>query len=463
MLKPTLQLKLGQSLTMTPQLQQAIKLLQLPVMDLNQQIAEALEANVMLEMEDLPDAPKVNAANTAEVRTITAPEDSWRDVGRGQDSNFSGNDGRSMADFADDREASLREHLLTQLETENFTDGERVIGESVIDAIDDDGYLFESLEEIHDVIGEPELTLSQIERVLVKIQRFDPLGIGARSLTECISLQLAPYPESTEGLSIARRIAEDFLPLVADQNYTQLRRRLAIDDEGLEHALALIRSCHPKPGQAVNGARTEYVVPDVFVRKVDGDWIVEISPSGVPRLQVNQQYAELLRGNSGHSVLRGQLQEARWLVRSLEIRNDTLFKVANTIVERQIDFFDQGEEAMKPMILRDIADAIEMHESTVSRVTNNKYMHTPRGVFEFKYFFSSHVSTTDGDEQSSVAVRAKIRKLISAENPAKPLSDSKITTLLKDDGVQVARRTVAKYREAMNIASSSERRQRPPR
>ncbi|MEL6869319.1 MAG: RNA polymerase factor sigma-54 [Pseudomonadota bacterium] len=463
MLKPTLQLKLGQSLTMTPQLQQAIKLLQLPVMDLNQQIQEALESNVMLEMEDLPDAPKVNAANTAEVRTITAAEDSWRDVGRGQDSSFSGNDGRSMADFADDREETLREHLLSQLETESFTDHERIIGESVIDAIDDDGYLFESLEEIHDVIGEPDLTISQIERVLVKIQRFDPLGIGARSLTECISLQLAPYPESTDGLGVARRIAEDFLPLVAEQNYTQLKRRLAVDDECLEHALALIRSCHPKPGQAVDGGRTEYVVPDVFVRKVDGTWIVEISPSGVPRLQVNQQYAELLRGNGGHSVLRAQLQEARWLVRSLEIRNDTLFKVANTIVERQIDFFEHGEEAMKPMILRDIADAIEMHESTVSRVTNNKYMHTPRGVLEFKYFFSSHVSTTDGDEQSSVAVRAKIRKLIGAENPAKPLSDSKLATLLKEDGVQVARRTVAKYREAMNIPSSSERRQRPPR
>ncbi|MFK8014051.1 MAG: RNA polymerase factor sigma-54 [Gammaproteobacteria bacterium] len=448
LLKPTLQLKLGQSLTMTPQLQQAIKLLQLPVMDLNQQIQEALESNVMLEMEDLPDAPKVNAANTAEVRTITAAEDSWRDVGRGQDSSFSGNDGRSMADFADDREETLREHLLTQLETEKFTDQERIVGEAVIDAIDDDGYLFESLEEIHDVIGEPDLTVSQIERVLVKIQRFDPLGIGARSLTECISLQLAPYPESTEGLGVARRIAEDFLPLVAEQNYTQLRRRLAVEDECLEHALALIRSCHPKPGQAVDGGRTEYVVPDVFVRKVDGTWIVEISPSGVPRLQVNQQYAELLRGNGGHTVLRAQLQEARWLVRSLEIRNDTLFKVANTIVERQIEFFEHGEEAMKPMILRDIADAIEMHESTVSRVTNNKYMHTPRGVLEFKYFFSSHVSTTDGDEQSSVAVRAKIRKLISAENPAKPLSDSKITALLKEDGVQVARRTVAKYREA---------------
>lgn len=468
MLKPSLQLKLGQTLTMTPQLQQAIKLLQLPVMDLNQQIAEALESNVMLDMEDLPDAPKVDAASTAEVRALPEPaaapaEDSWRDVGRGGDTSFSGNDGRSMADFADDREETLREHLLHQLETENFTDEERIIGEAIIDAIDDDGYLFESLEEIREVLDEPSLSESRIERVLVKIQRFDPLGVGARSLGECLSLQLAPYPEGTPGLTTARRIVENFLPLVAEQNYTQLRRRLAVDNDDLEHALALVRSCHPKPGQAVSGGRTEYVIPDVFVRKVDGQWIVEISPSGVPRLKVNQQYAALLRGNGEHTVLRAQLQEARWLVRSLEIRNETLYKVASTIVERQVEFFEHGEEAMKPMILKDIAEAIDMHESTVSRVTSHKYMHTPRGVLEFRYFFSSHVSTTDGDEQSSVAVRAKIKKLIGAEDPAKPLSDSKITALLKDDGVQVARRTVAKYREAMNIASSSERRVRAPR
>ncbi|MEL7311477.1 MAG: RNA polymerase factor sigma-54 [Pseudomonadota bacterium] len=462
MLKPSLTLKLGQSLTMTPQLQQAIKLLQLPVMDLNQQISEALESNVMLDMEELPEAPKMDTSTTAEVRVLEA-EDSWRDVGRGQDSSFSGSDGRSMADFADDRELSLREHLLDQLETEKFSDAERIVGEAIIDAINDDGYLFETLEQIHETLGDDAPTLSALERILVRIQRFDPLGVGARSLTECIELQLAPYPPSTPGLQAARRIADEHLNLVAERNYTQLRRRMAIEDDELDEALALIRACHPKPGQAVSGARTEYVIPDVFVRKIDGHWTVEISPSGVPRVKVNQEYAALIRGKGDHAVLRAQLQEARWLVRSLEIRNDTLYKVASTIVERQIDFFEHGEEAMKPMILRDIADAIEMHESTVSRVTNNKYMHTPRGVLEFKYFFSSHVSSTDGDDQSSIAVRAKIRKLIGAEDPKKPLSDSKITALLKDDGVQVARRTVAKYREAMQIPSSSERRQRPNR
>ena len=463
MLKPTLQLKLGQTLTMTPQLQQAIRLLQLPVMELNTQIQEALESNVMLEMEDLPVTPKVNGEPTGEMPALSTVDDGWRDVGRGQDSSFSRGEGRSMADFADTAEETLRDHLIWQLETERFSDREFVIGESIIDAIDEDGYLTDSLEDIQAAIGDDSVTTGEIERTLVKIQRFDPIGVGARTLSECIDLQLGPFDESTEGLQVARRIAEDHLDLVAEQNYTQLRRRLEVDDDELEIALALIRSCNPKPGRAVDGGRTEYVIPDVFVRKIDGSWTVEISSTGVPRISVNQKYAELLRGNSEHSVLRSQLQEARWLVRSLEIRNETLFKVASTIVERQLDFFERGEEAMKPMVLRDIAEAIDMHESTVSRVTNNKYMHTPRGVLEFRYFFSSHVSTVDGDEQSSTAVRAKIRKLIAAEDPSKPLSDSKITALLKQDGVQVARRTVAKYRESMNIASSSDRRVRPPR
>ena len=231
----------------------------------------------------------------------------------------------------------------------------------------------------------------------------------------------------------------------------------------MHEALALVRGCNPKPGLAVSPASTEYVIPDVFVRKIDNRWQVEISPTGVPRLSVNQQYAKLLRGSSEHAVLKSQLQEARWLIRSLEIRNETLLKVATSIVARQTEFLEHGDESMKPMVLRDIAEEIGMHESTISRVTTNKYMHTPRGVFEFKYFFSSHLSSASGEDQSSTSVRAKIRKLIGAENPKKPLSDSKITNLLKDDGISVARRTVAKYREAMNIPSSSDRRSRETR
>jgi RNA polymerase sigma-54 factor len=258
-------------------------------------------------------------------------------------------------------------------------------------------------------------------------------------------------------------MASDHLAHIGSQEYGEIRRSLRTSEEDFDVALALVKSCNPKPGLAVSPAPAEYVIPDVFVRKIDGKWQVEISASGIPRLSVNQQYAKLLRGSGDHAALRTQLQEARWLVRSLEIRNETLMKVATCIVSRQRDFLEHGDEAMKPLVLRDVAESIGMHESTISRVTTNKYMHTPRGVFEFKYFFSSHLSTVDGEDQSSTSVRAKIRKLIGAENPAKPLSDSKIAKLLADEGINVARRTVAKYREAMKILSSSERKVRKPK
>ena len=464
MLKPTLQLKLGQTLTMTPQLQQAIRLLQLPVLDLNAQIQEAIEENIMLEMADLPDVPRTNTENTAEVEVVK-PEDTWQTspAERSQDTNWSG-EGRPISDFADESGETLREHLLWQLELEHFSPRETVIGEALIDAINDDGYLTLSLEDIRDSFSaEAGFSVEEVEGALEKVQRLDPAGVGARSLSECLLLQLNQLDPDTPHLQLAIELARDHLDLIADQQYAELRRSHRASEEELEEALALVRSCHPKPGLSVASGTTEYVIPDVFVRKIDGRWQVEISATGVPRISVNQKYAELLRGNSDHQVLRSQLQEARWLVRSLEIRNETLLKVASSIVSRQQEFLDHGEEAMKPLVLRDVAEAIGMHESTVSRVTTSKYMHTPRGVFEFKYFFSSHLSSVDGDDQSSTAVRAKIRKLIGAENPAKPLSDSKIANMLADEGIKVARRTVAKYREGMKIASSSERRVRQPR
>ncbi|MEO1203289.1 MAG: RNA polymerase factor sigma-54 [Pseudomonadota bacterium] len=461
-MRPALQLKLSQQLTMTPQLQQAIRLLQLPVMDLNQQIQEALEENVMLELEEPVEAQPVSGESTAEVQAVTG-DDSWRDVPtRGADSSFSGGDGPSMADFADTSHETLRDHLLWQLELDKFSPREYVIAEAIIDGIQDDGYLGPTLEDIQrDLAGDAAISVDEIERVLSKVQRFDPAGVGARTLDECIGLQLRQLDPDTEALTSARVLAEEHLDLMAEQNYPELRRRLQVSDDELELALALVRGCHPKPGLAISSGRTEFVVPDVYVRKVDGVWQVEVSASGIPKLAVNQRYADMLRsGDTSHSALKAQLQEARWLVRSLEIRHDTVLKVARSIVERQTGFFEHGEEFMKPMVLRDVAEAVDMHESTISRVTNNKYMHTPRGVLEFKYFFSSHLSTVDGDEQSSTAVRAKIKKLIGSENPAKPLSDAKIAALLKDDGVNVARRTVAKYRESMGIPSSSDRRVR---
>jgi RNA polymerase sigma-54 factor len=462
MLKPSLQLKLGQSLAMTPQLQQAIRLLQLPVLDLNAQIQEALEENIMLEMEDLPDVPQTSNETTAEVETIRA-EDSWQSsqTSQVQDGGWNG-EGRPVSDFADESGQSLREHLLWQLEIEDFTPRQSVIGEAIIDSINDDGYLAIELDEVADYIDDdPAVTPDEIEETLGKIQRFDPIGVAARSIPECLTLQLRQLDAETPGLALAIEMAKSKLDLVASRDYGELCRSLRTSEEDLHDALALLRSCNPKPGLAIGSGGAEYVIPDVFVRKVDDRWQVEISPTGIPRLSVNQQYARLLRGSGDHAVLRTQLQEARWLIRSLEIRNETVTKVATSIVSRQTDFLEHGDEAMKPMVLRDIAEEIGMHESTISRVTTNKYMHTPRGVFEFKYFFSSHLSSASGEDQSSTSVRAKIRKLIGAENPAKPLSDSKIANLLAEEGISVARRTVAKYREAMNIASSSDRRQRP--
>ncbi|MCH7828940.1 MAG: RNA polymerase factor sigma-54 [Proteobacteria bacterium] len=464
MAKLSLQLKLGQTLTMTPQLQQAIRLLQLPVLDLNAEIQEALEENVMLEMEDLPDVPRTDADSTAEVETIKADE-LWqsRSSSRIQDSGWNG-EGRPIGEFADVSGETLHEHLYWQLEMEHFTRREALIGEALVDSINDDGYLTADFDEILASLDErPAVTADEVENVLMKVQRLDPVGIGARSLSECIILQIEQLDSATPGQQLALDIAAGHLDLVASRDYGELRRSLRVSEENLHEALALVRGCNPKPGLAVSPVATQFVIPDVFVRRVDNRWQVEISPTGVPRLSINQQYAKLLRGSGEHAVLKTQLQEARWLIRSLEIRNETLLKVATSIVTRQTSFLEHGDEAMKPMVLRDIAEEIGMHESTISRVTTNKYMHTPRGVFEFKYFFSSHLSSAGGEDQSSTSVRAKIRKLIGAENPAKPLSDSKITNLLKDEGISVARRTVAKYREAMNIPSSSDRRNRETR
>lgn len=464
MVKLSLQLKLGQSLTMTPQLQQAIRLLQLPVLDLNAEIQEALEENIMLEMEDLPDVPRTDADSTAEVETIRADE-LWqtRSSSQIQDSGWNG-EGRPISEFADVSGETLHEHLYWQLEMEHFSVREALIGEALVDSINDDGYLTADVEEIIASLDEQsEVTADEVENALMKVQRLDPVGIGARSLSECIVLQIEQLDAATPGRQLALDIAAGHLDLVASRDYGEMRRSLRVSEENLHEALALVRGCNPKPGLAVSPVATQFVIPDVFVRKVDNRWQVEISPTGVPRLSINQQYAKLLRGSSEHAVLKTQLQEARWLIRSLEIRNETLLKVATSIVTRQTSFLERGDEAMKPMVLRDVAEEIGMHESTISRVTTNKYMHTPRGVFEFKYFFSSHLSSASGEDRSSTSVRAKIRKLIGAENSTKPLSDSKITNLLAEEGIAVARRTVAKYREAMNIPSSSDRRNRETR
>jgi RNA polymerase sigma-54 factor len=345
-----------------------------------------------------------------------------------------------------------------------LTARERRLGAAIIDAINDDGYLIEPLEEIARNL-QPEIVaqVDEVERVLKHVQAMDPAGVGARSVGECIELQLRQLDPSTPGRDTAIAIAAGYLDQVAEQQYSLLRRQLRVSDEEMEHALVLVRACQPRPGSSVHSVPAEYIVPDVFVRRTERGWAVEINPASLPRIRVNQSYASMIGRSSDHAMLRTQLQEARWLIRSLEIRNDTLLKVARCIVQRQSAFLEHGDEAMQPMILKDVAEAVQMHESTISRVTTNKYMHTPRGVFEFRYFFSSHVAASDGTEMSSTAIRAKIRKLVAQEEPDKPLSDSRIADILSQEGVQVARRTVAKYREALGIPPSSERKRVPVR
>ena len=459
MAKISLQLKLGQHLTMTPQLQQAIRLLQMPVLELNTQLQEALEANVMLEQEDPPEAPSVN-----EEPEVIAGEDreqvEWADLygsGQGKE-NWSGSD-EPQFELPDTSGDTLRDHLLWQLEMGQFKPRETVIGQTIIDYINDDGYLTETLENIVAIMPpDAGFSVAEAEAVLSRIQALDPAGVGGRTLAECISIQLRQLNSLEPGRDIALEIAAHHLDAVAETDHSALRRSLRVSEEDLADAIALIRSCHPRPGSAIQSDTAEYIVPDVLVRKQDGRWVVEVNRASAPRLRVNQAYADMLKGDGQHATLRAQLQEARWLVRSLEIRHDTLLRVAMSIVERQVGFFEHGEESMKPMILKDIAEELQMHESTISRVTTNKYMHTPRGVLEFRYFFSSQLSGADGNDQSSTAIRARIKRLIGQENPAKPLSDSKIAQILQSEGINVARRTVAKYREGMNIETSSERR-----
>jgi RNA polymerase sigma-54 factor len=488
MLKPALQLKLGQQLTMTPQLQQAIKLLQMPVLELQAQVQEALESNVMLEAEedepiDLasldPQAPpssdthadsdapgdyegeSVAAEAEPDDEVIVEMEDPWAESSSpsGDGQRADDDDDRPL-EFTDERARDLHQHLIWQIETSPLDPQQVWIGEAIVDALDDDGYLTESIEDLaRSLSADLPVGAENVAEVLAFIQTLDPPGIGARGLSECLCLQLAQLEPGTPGRELALAIAREHLTLVAARDIGALRKLLGAEEEALHVALALIRGCNPRPGSAFEASQPEYIVPDVFVRRTGQGWTVEINSASVPRLKVNQTYAGLVARSADYASLRAQLQEARWLIRSLEIRNETLLKVARTIVQRQSAFLEKGDEAMQPMILRDVAEAVAMHESTISRVTTGKYMHTPRGTFEFRYFFSSHVSGTSGEDVSSIKIRARIRKLIGDEHPDKPLSDAQLAEILAGEGAKVARRTVAKYREALGLASSSERRQ----
>ena len=470
MLKPSLQLRLGQQLTMTPQLQQAIRLLQLPALELQAHIRELLESNIMLEAVEETEATGVfeaveppvpaEAERTAPESTVEVVDEGWGEQSVGAaEAPWNSDDDDRQQEFADDSGQTLQEHLLWQLELAHLEPRELAIARAIVDAVSEDGYLTESLEEITTTLKpEIEAEPTEVQHVLALVQMLDPAGVGARSVGECIELQLRQLDPATPGLALAVQIARQHLELVAERELSLLRRELRATEEEIAAALALVRSCHPRPGATVSSGPAEYVVPDVFVRRTEHGWAVEINAATLPRVRLNQSYAGMIGRNASHATMRAQLQEARWLLKSLEIRNETLMKVARSIVERQTAFLEQGDEHMRPMILKDIAEAVEMHESTISRVTSGKYMHTPRGVFELRYFFSSQVEGADGSGTSSTAIRAKIRKLVKDEDAETPLSDGRIAELLSEEGIPVARRTVAKYREAMGIAPSNERR-----
>ncbi|ENM2166176.1 RNA polymerase factor sigma-54 [Escherichia coli] len=475
-MKQGLQLRLSQQLAMTPQLQQAIRLLQLSTLELQQELQQALESNPLLEQIDTheeidtretQDSETLDTADALEQKEM--PEElpldaSWDTI------YTAGTPSGTSGDYIDDElpvyqgetTQTLQDYLMWQVELTPFSDTDRAIATSIVDAVDDTGYLTVPLEDILESMGDEEIDIDEVEAVLKRIQRFDPVGVAAKDLRDCLLIQLSQFDKTTPWLEVARLIISDHLDLLANHDFRTLMRVTRLKEDVLKEALNLIQSLDPRPGQSIQTGEPEYVIPDVLVRKHNGHWTVELNSDSIPRLQINQHYASMCNNarNDGDSqFIRSNLQDAKWLIKSLESRNDTLLRVSRCIVEQQQAFFEQGEEYMKPMVLADIAQAVEMHESTISRVTTQKYLHSPRGIFELKYFFSSHVNTEGGGEASSTAIRALVKKLIAAENPAKPLSDSKLTSLLSEQGIMVARRTVAKYRESLSIPPSNQRKQ----
>jgi RNA polymerase sigma-54 factor len=513
-MKQTLSLKLGQQLTMTPQLQQAIRLLQLSSLDLQQEVQGVLEANPMLEMDeeeptrdgnesaDEPDSQSDESGDSpiADAETpVTAgdtddggladtdadwdqptPEDlpvdtSWDDVYQSAPAT-SGPVGEDDWNFDDSRSAgeTLQEHLLWQLNLTPMSDIDRLIATTIIDAIDGNGMLTLSVADLTSSLNPITLGVAslapedadylieedEVVAVLKRIQQFDPTGIAARDLPECLALQLQALGTDISWQPEALSLVTRHLDLLASRDFTTLKRKTRLSEEDLAKVVQLIQSLNPRPGSSITSEPADYVIPDVLVHKHNGRWVVELNPEATPKLRINSTYAGMVKradSSADNTYLKDNLQDARWFLKSLLSRNETLLKVSTRIVEHQRGFLEYGEEAMKPLVLHDIAEAVEMHESTISRVTSRKYMHTPRGIFALKYFFSSHVSTNTGGEVSSTAIRALIKKLTADENPRKPLSDNKIAAILAEQNIKVARRTVAKYRESMAIPPSNER------
>src|SRR5580765_7683742 len=481
-MKQTLQLKLSQHLTLTPQLQQSIRLLQLSTVELNAEVERMLQENPLLEKAEGDEEPLPTAAQLAGVNPAPASEAPARDEERAQDSDaearerpeaveradfedYSGGESDwGSASTADDDEegfypqqvatSTLRDHLLSQLAVLSVPLRDRQLVGALIDALDEDGYLHTSLEELAEMFpAELEIEADELSIALCYLQSFEPAGIGARDAAECLALQLKALPESTPFRSEALTVVTEHLLLLAARDFAKLKRVLHTDDAGVRGMRALVTSLNPRPGASFAKSEANFVIPDVVVKKVRGKWVAMLNESAMPKLRLNRIYADILTRNrdSSNQQLSAQLQEAKWLIRNVQQRFETILRVSQAIVERQRRFFEHGDVAMRPMVLREIATMLNLHESTISRVTTQKYMLTTRGTYELKYFFGSHVATDSGGAASATAIRALIKQLVAAENAGSPLTDSRIAELLGEQGIIVARRTVAKYREALQI------------
>jgi RNA polymerase sigma-54 factor len=464
---------------MTPQLQQAIKLLQMSTLDLQQEIQQALESNMMLEISEdentvvqVADATSENKiensdSHTSEGSQTDIPDElpidsSWDDVY--ENAMESGNNSSETIEFETQRckTSTLLDHLLWQLEISRFSERDHAIAMAIIDSVNENGYLRSSPEEIFQGLQNQldDLDFDEVNAILHRVQNFEPSGVAAIDLSDCLRSQLQQLPETTPYREEALVVVSHYLKLLATHEQEKLMRRLGVTERQLDEIVVLIRTLDPKPGAKIQDSDSEYLIPDVYVTKPNDKWQVSLNPDIAPKLRINPFYSALIKradNSKDNACMKDHLQEAKWFIKSLHSRNDTLLRVARCIVERQTEFLVHGSIAMKPMVLRDIAEELELHESTISRVTTQKFMHTPNGIFEFKYFFSSHVSTEEGGECSSIAIRAFIKELIGNENLARPLSDKKIADFLQAKGINVARRTIAKYREAMFISSSSQR------
>lgn len=474
-MKHSLQLKLSQHLTLTPQLQQSIRLLQLSTLELNSEIERFLQENPLLEREEQHEeeaAPVVNIAPgsveppPATTTTTTTsseeqapanderePEIDWRDDGGSYGNGHDDGEDSDYPQIAASSE-SLRNHLLWQVNVLNVSDRDKRIVEMLVDTLDDDGYLTQDLDEIAQMLPEEAgIDREDLQIGLCHLQQLEPAGIGARNLAECLALQLRALPEDTPLRNEAILTVTEHLDLLAARDYAKLKRVLKCNDDVLRGTQALITRLNPRPGSNFSSEEARYIVPDVVVKKIKGQWRTSLNPDAMPKLRINRMYADILHRNRDASLqqLAGQLQEAKWLIKNVQQRFDTILRVSQAIVDRQRHFFDHGEVAMRPLVLREIADTLGLHESTVSRVTTQKFMLTPRGIFELKYFFGSHVGTETGGACSATAIRALIKQLVAEEDTRKPLSDSQISEILGKQGIVVARRTIAKYRESLQI------------